>query len=197
MALLPLQWPDSAAKYFAATDAVSSVGAQTFALGCVAPSDLPLPYFQALCATVSLLVLLLFWASFWIVCTAVRRAWMPNTQRIDLKSRLRMSLIVVLFLVHISLVRSAASLLACTTVAESRRLVADLDVECGAPNHVAWAAGMGAPLLLVVLSAPLATGAFLRRLSNAGKLDAKRETMGKRGISPTPTLTTAHPRDAS
>jgi len=83
-------------------------------------------------------------------------------QRTPVIRGLVISLVVMGFVLHLGLAKSALALMTCENVDGQRFLVGDYNINCGSPENQRWMYGIGIPALVVYgFGIPLASGAIL------------------------------------
>ena len=101
-----------------------------------------------------------------VVEVSVKRQMFDTTkvqlQRTPVIRGLVISLVVMGFVLHLGLAKSALALMTCENVDGQRFLVGDYNINCGSPENQRWMYGIGIPALLVYgFGIPMASGAIL------------------------------------
>jgi len=156
IALFPLEWPDFLRRIVGSADVVSASGTSVLSLDCIFNSwnnfDTPF-YAQALVTALVPPAAIFLCATFWSL-------WYARAKDSAKMKRFVQSVIVILFLLHILLLKTALELFTCDELHQGNKfLEADYRIQCWKGTHTSWSLTLGLSMLIVYgLGIPL--GAF-------------------------------------
>ena len=161
VALIPLHWPKSVETFFGINNQVSNPGGEaTFSVDCeLATWSAFASPFYAKATLVALLPIVAVGAAclFWVVLRLYRQRKGAENQLTveDIRNRMVVSAVVILFFMHINLTKTALAFFTCTDpldggpgVGKHTFLEADTRIECYAGSHTAWSFGLGGGMLV-------------------------------------------------
>ena len=181
----PLQWPESVMELLQGFELVSASGRSVLALECELGhwSSFPSPvYAQTFTiAMIPLVALVIGWA----ICFSLYCCCRCTRSRKEAADRGKLMSVVLFFIVHIVLTKSAMSLFSCSQQFEGvngrqhRFLLADARIDCYDSLHTSWTLGLALPMIIIYsLGIPLAAFVILRPIQRRGKLKQFRPVYG-------------------
>jgi hypothetical protein len=158
----PIAWPQIFVNIFQVGGAVTTMGQHLVNFKCFYPETSEAEVFYTTAVVWAIVPFLLPLASVvvWILLSKIK-----NVD--DLQSKMKSTVVGLLYLIWPALISTAFSLFSCSSVCDEILLRIDLEEECWVGRHAAYSFALGVPMLLLfVLGFPMVAMFMVQRLQS-------------------------------